>query len=216
MSDIVIIDYGIGNVLSVKRAFAYVGADATITSSVDLIRNAKALVLPGVGAFGSAMKELEKRSLVEPIKEFVQSQRPFLGICLGMQMMMDESEEFGLHGGLGFIQGKVLKISDKDKEGNAQKIPHVGWNSITDATGKEMFEEGILRGIKQGSSFYFVHSFTPVPSHEEERMADAYYGGIRIAAVIRKGNLYGCQFHPEKSGAKGLVLLKNFVDLADR
>ncbi len=216
MNDVVIVDYGVGNVLSVQRAFAYVGAPAVITDSIDSIRSAKALVLPGVGAFGSAMKELEKRNLVESIKEFAQSQRPFLGICLGMQMMMDESEEFGLHKGLGLISGKVLKLSDRDIEGNPQKIPHVGWNSISDATNRDMFEEGILRGIKQGSNFYFVHSYTPVPNNEGERMADTMYGGIRIAAVIKKGNAYGCQFHPEKSGARGLALLKNFVDLTEK
>src|SRR3989344_4711790 len=213
MNDIAIVDYGVGNVLSVQRAFAYVGASATITDSLDSIRLAKALVLPGVGAFGNAMVELEKRNLVDSIKEFAKSGRPFLGICLGMQMMMDGSEEFGFHKGLGFISGNVLKISDTDVDGNIQKIPHVGWNSIKDTTGKDTFEEGILRNIKQGSSFYFVHSYTPLPAHEEERIADTYYGGIRIAAVIRKGNLYGCQFHPEKSGSKGLALLKNFVDL---
>ncbi|MDO8470762.1 MAG: imidazole glycerol phosphate synthase subunit HisH [bacterium] len=214
MNEIVIVDYGVGNVLSVQRAFAYVGAAAVITDSLDAIRSAKALVLPGVGAFGNAMAELEKRNLIDSIKEFAKSGRPFLGICLGMQMMMDGSEEFGFHKGLGFISGNVVKIADKDVDGNFHKIPHVGWNSIKDATGKDTFEEGILRGIKQGSSFYFVHSYTPVPVHEEERIADTSYGGIRIAAVIRKGNLYGCQFHPEKSGPKGLALLKNFVDLA--
>ena len=213
MNEIAIVDYGVGNVLSVQRAFAYVGVSATITDSLDSIRSAKALVLPGVGAFGNAMIELKKRNLVDSIKEFAKSQRPFLGICLGMQMMMDGSEEFGFHKGLGFISGNVVKIPDTDVNGNAHKIPHVGWNSIKDTTGKDTFEEGILRNIKQGSSFYFVHSYTPLPAHEEERIADTYYGGIPISAVIRKGNLYGCQFHPEKSGSKGLALLKNFVDL---
>lgn len=214
MNDVVIIDYGVGNVLSVQRAFAHTGASATVTDSADSIRKAKALVLPGVGAFGNAMAELEKRNLIDSIKEFAQSSRPFLGICLGMQMMMQESKEFGVHKGLGFIEGKVVKILERDEEGNPHKIPHVGWNSISDRTGKDIFEDPLLSGIKQGSSFYFVHSYTPVPIHEEARVADTLYGGIRIAAIIKKGNLYGCQFHPEKSGVKGLALLKNFVDLA--
>ncbi|MDP2641544.1 MAG: imidazole glycerol phosphate synthase subunit HisH [Candidatus Yanofskybacteria bacterium] len=216
MNNIVIVDYGVGNILSVTRAFTYVGGAPLMTDSPDLIRSAKALVLPGVGAFGSAIQMLREKNLLEPILEVAKSGRPFLGICLGMQMMMEESEEFGSHKGLGLIAGNVVAIPYQDTEGNSQKVPHVGWNTISDRTNKEGFEDEILRGIKQGSSFYFVHSFLCSPMDEEERVADTSYGGVRIAAVIRKGNLFGCQFHPEKSGGKGLVFLKNFLDIVHK
>ncbi len=213
MNDVIIIDYGLGNVLSVQRGFEYMGAHSVLTDSPELVRNAKALVLPGVGAFGDGMEELDRRKLVEPIKGFAASGRPLLGICLGLQMMMDWSEEFGFHKGLGLVAGGVVKISEKDIEGKKQRIPHIGWNAIADGTGRDTFDDGILRGIRQGLKFYFVHSYAPVPENEGDRLADTSYGGIKIAAVIRKGNVYGCQFHPEKSGTCGLRVIKNFLDL---
>ncbi len=210
MKQVSIIDYGIGNILSVRRAFENQCVKVKYVVSEEGIDQSEYLVLPGVGAFKNGMKELEDRNLINAIQRYCQENRPFLGICLGMQMMLDESEEFGKTSGLGIIPGKVVRMKDKDMDGIYQKVPQVGWNRLkmqknTDGT--------ILDGIMEGTEMYFVHSYTAVPAENKYRLADVDYGGWRISAVIQKGNCYGTQFHPEKSGKRGLEIINNFINI---
>ncbi len=209
MADVTIIDYGIGNLLSVRRAFEHVGAEVEMASLPKEVLRAKRLVLPGVGAFADAMAELEKRGLVEAIREYCRDNRPFLGICLGMQMMLESSEEFGFHEGLGLISGNVVEIPPIGVNGEKCKIPHVGWGELL-STGND-WKNSILEGIAEFSSVYFVHSFTAKTRYLENCFAKCDYNGIGLLAVIRAGNLYGCQFHPEKSGEIGLQIIRNFL-----
>jgi glutamine amidotransferase len=212
MSKVVtIVDYGMGNLLSVANAFNWCGAEVRVSDRREHIADADLLVLPGVGAFAKAMEQLRTSGLDEAIQEYTKKERPFLGICLGMQMMLAESKEFGLHEGLGLIEGTVEPIPHDDAEGNPHKIPHIGWADITSATGGEVWTDTILQNTKQGTPFYFVHSFTAFPRCAENRLADTWYNGRQVSAVIRKGSLYGCQFHPEKSGEKGLELIQTFL-----
>ena len=211
MPKVTIIDYGIGNILSVRRAFEYWGAEVVITDSPQRIENAERLVLPGVGAFADGMTGLRDRNLVKPIQKFASKNRPFLGICLGMQMMMEIGEEFGRYEGLGLIPGIVSKIPDTGVDGCTHKIPHIGWNGLSIPSVKSDWSKTILNGIQSGSSVYFVHSFTAVPENEKNRLADCYYNGRIISAAIQSDNLYGCQFHPEKSGQVGLSIINNFL-----
>lgn len=210
MSKVTVIDYGIGNILSVRRAFEYWGAEVVVTDSPQLIENAEHLVLPGVGAFADGMTGLRDRGLVGPIQKFAAKNRPFLGICLGMQMMLEFGEEFGRYEGLGLIPGIVTKIPNTGVDGAVHKIPHIGWNQLLIPSIDIEWNKTILNGIEPESSAYFVHSFTAVPENKENRLADCYYNGRVISAAIRSGNLYGCQFHPEKSGQVGLNIIRNF------
>lgn len=212
MPTVTVIDYGIGNLLSVARAFEHCGASVILTDDARKITDADFLVLPGVGAFADGMAGLIERCLVEPIKAFAAKERPFLGICLGMQMMLDESEEFGANVGLGLVPGKVVAIPAVGSDGAPHKIPHIGWNEICAPAGIS-WEGSILNSTPENSSFYFVHSFTAVPALHEHRLADCNYNGQLIAAAIRKNNLYGCQFHPEKSSCDGLQIIRSFMSL---
>ncbi|WP_010681159.1 imidazole glycerol phosphate synthase subunit HisH [Acetivibrio cellulolyticus] len=213
MRKVTIIDYGLCNILSVKRAFEYCGADVSVVDEPDGIFGASYLVLPGVGAFADGMEGLKSKRLIDPIMEFCLKDRPFMGICLGMQMMMEQSEEFGLHSGLGIIKGKVIRIPEMDIDGEYQKVPHIGWNTLEPPKGKNIdwWKDSILDGIQINERTYFVHSYTAWIENSENRLADTYYGGRLISAVIRKGNIYGCQFHPEKSGEVGLRIINNFL-----
>ncbi len=210
-SNVLVIDYGVGNLLSVKRGFEYCGAEVEITSDPDKIINAPHVVLPGVGAFANAMKALEERSLVEVIHRLVKKGTPLLAICLGMQMLMNESEEFGITTGLGLIPGRVIPIPSLRKDGQIQKIPHIGWNELVIPSVEGNWKNTILENSNIGDSVYFVHSFMAVPDHSSHRIADCIYGGHSVAAVIGYDNVIGCQFHPEKSGEVGLNLLKRFL-----
>ena len=211
MVKITLVDYGMGNILSVQRAFEYCGAQVIISDKPQDIKNSDYLVLPGVGAFADGMKGLSERGLIEAIVDFATKERPFLGICLGMQMMMGKSEEFGIHEGLGLIPGSVVRIPDQDAHGLRQKIPHIGWNSLELPSKKENWNGTILEGIETGEAVYFVHSFTAVPINLSNRLADTYYNRQIISAAVQSGHLYGCQFHPEKSGITGLKIINNFI-----
>lgn len=210
MKEVSVIDYGIGNILSVKRAFENQGAEVKFISRPEEILNSKRLVLPGVGAFKDGMAELQKRNLVGAIQKYCSENLPFLGICLGMQMMLEESEEFGISQGLGIITGKVVRIEETDAYGTYQKVPHVGWNRLQYVS---PVEGTILQGIEEEAGMYFVHSYMAQPTKEENQLADVYYGQRRISAVIRQGKCYGTQFHPEKSGVMGLRIIHNFLEL---
>ena len=208
--DVVVIDYGMGNLASVLRALAACGAAAELSGDPERIASAARLILPGVGAFGDGMEELRRRALPESIRSFTRSGRPFLGICLGMQLMLSASEEFGPVAGLGFIEGAVRAVPDRGANGQPHKVPHVGWNRLIPRNGSA---GPLLDGIGPDAAVYFVHSYAAFPASTANVVADCDYDGCRIAAVIRSGALYGCQFHPEKSGPAGLRILRNFLSL---
>lgn len=208
---VTVVDFGAGNMLSVRRAFEHLGAVVQLADSPAAIAGAKRLVLPGVGAFAGCMTELKVRKLDAPVCAYTASGRPLLGICVGMQMLFDSSEEFGITRGLGLIPGKVLAIPTKGGHGRLHKVPHIGWAGLSPVIRE--WEGGLLDGIKPSSQVYFVHSFTAHPIEETHRLADSSYDGCRISAAVQAGNIHGCQFHPEKSGEIGLHILKNFLDL---
>jgi glutamine amidotransferase len=197
---IAIVDYGMGNLRSVSKAFEAVGHEAVVTRERATIKNASHVVLPGVGAFGDCMANLERFDLVEPIRSTIQSGKPFLGICLGLQLLFTESEEFGLHKGLGIIPGKVRKfVLDP-----ALKVPHMGWNQVNIQRACPLFD-----GIADGSNWYFVHSYFVDPADRTVVATTTTYG-IPFVSSIWKENIVACQFHPEKSQSVGLRLIKNF------
>lgn len=208
-----VIDYGVGNLFSVSRALEACGAEPALIDTPDAVIDADILILPGVGAFADGMAGLQERNLVEPIKVYAKSGRPMLGICLGMQMLLETNYEFGTHQGLGLIPGSVEAIPPVGADGKPHKIPHIGWNNLLKPPKAENWEETILAGIPTGSRMYFVHSFTAHPADEAHRLADCDYNGQRVSAVIKSGNIYGTQFHPEKSGPLGLQILRNFIGL---
>ncbi|MCZ4692684.1 imidazole glycerol phosphate synthase subunit HisH [Legionella pneumophila] len=213
MSSVSIVDYGVGNLLSVARAFQYFDASVNLVSTPEEIMSADRLVLPGVGAFEDGMKGLTTLNLIEPIKQFAQSGKPFLGICLGMQMMLSKSTEFGQHEGLGLIAGEVVSVPSHGVDGQLHKIPHIGWNELVSTSEGEDWCHTILKNIPLNSSVYFVHSFMAMPSNPKKRLADTLYDGQAISAVIKDENMYGCQFHPEKSGEVGLNIIQQFLQI---
>jgi len=212
--EVTIIDYGAGNLFSVSRAIEQCGARPVVTDSAEAVMNAERLLLPGVGAFEDGMEGLRRTNLIDAIKTFARTGRPFLGICLGMQMMLDVSEEFGMFEGLGLIPGRVVPIPSTSLDGKNHKIPHIGWNRLVTPAHSSDWDKTILKGVPPGSFVYFVHSYTIFPSVDCYRLADCYYNGRLISAVIRFENLYGCQFHPEKSGTVGLQIIRNFLSLS--
>jgi imidazole glycerol-phosphate synthase subunit HisH len=213
MSKVTVIDYGTGNLLSVSRAFEKFEMEVILTDSPEQILQAEKLVLPGVGAFKNGMQGLQDRGLIDPIRAYAELGRPFLGICLGMQMMLDESDEFGSTKGLGLIPGSVQVIPKTTADGEAHKTPHIGWSPLEVSQNRSGWENTILAALPVNAEVYFVHSFTAKPTDENHRLADCYYNGRRIAASIKSGNLYGCQFHPEKSGTFGLKIIEGFCVL---
>lgn len=208
-----VIDYGIGNLLSACRALDHCGAEVRVTTEASAVERADRLVLPGVGAFADGMAGLSAGGFIDPIRNYARNGRPFLGICLGMQMMLDASEEFGTHEGLGLIPGNVVAIPDTGADGRPHKIPHIGWNEILPHSPQADWKGTILEGLESETSVYFVHSFMSMPANPGDRLADCVYDGRRLPAAIRSGLLYGCQFHPEKSGMSGLRILRNFLKL---
>lgn len=199
---IAIVDYGMGNLRSVQSGIEHVGGRSFITDSPDQILSAEAVILPGVGAFGDAIKRLKDTGLGEAFCISVQQGKPCMGICLGLQLLFSESEEGGLHRGLDLIQGRVVRFT------NNLKVPHMGWNQLNIRDPNVP----ILRGIPNGSYMYFVHSYYVKPVEDSVVSATTEYG-IDFAAVVSKGNLFGTQFHPEKSQEFGLRILKNFYSL---
>ena len=206
---VAIIDFGVGNLLSVQRAFEQCGAAVTVSCQPDIIAKAECAVLPGVGAFSNGMKALGSLGLVPVIKELAAGGTPLLGICLGMQLLLDESEEHGLTKGLGIIPGRVTAVPKEGADGSV-KIPHIGWNGLIRSKGAH-WDNTLLERSKPGDAVYFVHSFQAEPLDPKMRVADCLYGGNCIPAVIGAANVYGCQFHPEKSGEKGLRIIESFL-----
>ena len=210
--NISVIDYGLGNVHSVQNALRHIGARANLAGKPDEIKGADGVILPGVGAFGDAMERLRQMGFIEALKDYAEEGRPLLGICLGMHLLFSYSEEFGHNSGLDLIKGRVVNLSMKQTQGTFMpKIPHVGWNGLLGPSDGVEWKGTILEGITYGSEVYFVHSFTTVPTDETIVLSQTEYGGILLDAVLRHENIYGCQFHPEKSRQTGLNILKNFV-----
>jgi glutamine amidotransferase len=198
---IAIVNYGLGNLRSVQKALERVGSKAVVTDDPAILEQAQGILLPGVGAFGDAMASLRSRRLQEPVLRQVADGKPLLGICLGMQLLFDESEEMGRHQGLGLLPGRVVRFPKGDL-----RVPHVGWNEFRQVRG------GLLAGIVDGAYAYFVHSYFAVPAEPMDVLATTEYG-LEFAAVVGRNSVYGAQFHPEKSQEVGLQLLKNFVRL---
>jgi glutamine amidotransferase len=211
--EIVVIDYGVGNLLSVRRGLEHCGASVVVSEDHDLISRASKVVLPGVGAFADGMQQLRERGLDRTIRDIAAKKVPLLGICLGMQMLFDVSEEFGLSEGLGLIPGSVIPVPKVTEDHLPQKIPHIGWNALVQASDRNGWSNTLLEAVRPGEAAYFVHSFMACPSSNEFRIADCMYGGHRIAAAVSRGSVFGFQFHPEKSGEVGLKTLRSFVSL---
>ncbi len=209
---ITLLDYGVGNLYSVTRAFQHLGAQVILSHDPDEIFSSEALVLPGVGAFAVGMAGLEKYGLVEVIRAYARTGRPLLGICLGMQMLFTKSFEFGEHSGLDLIEGDIVPITSLSKNPEHLKVPHIGWSSLKTSR-PSAWDASILKSVERGESCYFVHSFGAVPRNPEHRLADAEYEDCTISAVVAKENIYGCQFHPEKSGATGLKIIEGFLEI---
>ena len=203
---IAIIDYGVGNLFSLCSSLKSIGVEAVVTSDVEKIKSADKLILPGVGAFEDAAKKLKDSGLREVVIEEAKSGKPLLGICLGMQMLFDKSFEYGCHEGLGLIKGDVIPLKDKIPEN--LNVPHIGWNAL-----EFKAESPILKYISNGDHVYFVHSFF-VDGANPNTTATAEYG-VSVTGSVQNGNVYGCQFHPEKSGKVGLAILKAFSELGE-
>jgi imidazole glycerol-phosphate synthase subunit HisH len=203
----VIIDYQMGNLFSVQHACVATGLDARIASDPAEILAADAAILPGVGAFGAAMENLEKLGLVSPIKDFIASGRPFMGICLGLQLLFSESEEFGSHRGLDLIPGRVRRFPAQDPAGTALRVPQIGWNQIHPPVSRPAAWAGTpLEGVKPGEFMYFVHSYYVEPEDPGTALSLTRYEGLEYCSSVRRKNIFASQFHPEKSAAEGLKI----------
>lgn len=208
-AEVTVLDYGIGNLLNVLRALEHCGAAIRVVdrATPDAVQSSR-MVLPGVGAFGDGMAELRTRGFDDLVRRFADTGRPFLGICVGMQMMFEASEEMGEHAGLGLLQGRVRAIPPTTSDGAPHRVPHIGWRPL--AASRD-WKGTLLEEVVPGERAYFVHSFTADPAEAQDRLADVDYDGRRICAAVQRGNLAGCQFHPERSADAGLGILRRFL-----
>lgn len=205
---IIIVDYGLSNLYSISKALRRFSNNVIITDELSVLESADAVVLPGVGAFAEGMKGLEARGLISGIRDFVKTGKPLLGICLGAQLLLSKGYEFGVFGGLDVVEGEVVRFPEIDDS----KIPHVGWNKIY--TKHAEWKQTILDKISQNVNMYFVHSYIFKLKNKENIFALTQYGDFEFCSIFKKDNIYGCQFHPEKSGEIGLQILKNFISIA--
>jgi len=213
MSDkVTILDYGMCNLLNVVRAFEHCGAVVVVTDDASVALRAEKLVVPGVGAFRDSINEIEAKGMGDAIKRYIETGRPFLGICVGMQMLFDGSEEFGDHPGLGVLSGRVVAIPKLTTEGIVQRIPHIGWNHLVQPETIRSWRGSQLEGFEgKEPAVYFVHSFAAIPADPSVRLADTIYGGHRICAAVQRDNVMATQFHPERSGEVGLNIIRGFM-----
>lgn len=210
---VVVVDYGVGNLYSVQRALECCGIrNVCVSSELSDVLSADKLILPGVGAFADGMRGLNEKNLINSILRYAASGKPLLGICLGMQLLATCSEEFGMHEGLGLIPGKVLPIPMKAKSGAKLKIPYIGWATLQESY-PEAWSASPLNNLGENEAIYLVHSFHVVPDSESNVLATYNYQGQIVTAAIKSGNVFGFQFHPEKSGPVGLKLMANFLSL---
>lgn len=221
--NVVVIDYGLGNLFSIGRALRHIGANIEITDSKEKILSASRIILPGVGAFGDGMRNLREKHLIAPLKEYVSSGRLLLGICLGMQLLMSEGEEFGIHEGLDFIQGGVIPLMAQESKKYLFKVPHIGWNRLyypkdnnavkanADLSRQSPWHATVFEGLAEGCFMYFAHSNIVVTKVSDYCLAETRYGDNTFCSALHRENIYACQFHPEMSGEKGLEIYRQFV-----
>lgn len=213
---VAIVDYGLGNLYSIARACEFVGLSAEVSSDAAVLEKADAVLLPGVGAFADAMRALQKFDLVSVLKETVHSGKPLFGVCLGLQLLMSESHEFGVHEGLGLIEGTVERLPEDEPDlmhgqGRMMKVPQVGWQPIAEAS-PGSWSQTPLSETDQGAYQYFVHSYYVKPTNLDVVAAVSQFGETEFCAAICKDNIFACQFHPERSGPAGLAIYKNFAN----
>jgi glutamine amidotransferase len=206
-----ICDYGSGNILSVERALEKVGAEVVRCTSPDQLTDVKGLIIPGVGAFADCMRGVRERGFEQPIHELVDQGAWVLGICVGMQILATQSEEFGITQGLGIVPGTVKQLPDTAPDGSRLKRPHVGWSELRPRS--QSWQGSPLERVEEGTAAYFVHSYHLVPDDEKHLLADASYVGTPVSAAVRSDRVFGVQFHPEKSGRTGLAFLDGFLRL---
>lgn len=223
IAPVAIVDYGMGNLFSVRRACHWAGLEAAITSSPAVISESTAVILPGVGAFGVAMDNLERLDLIGALRDFAHSGKPMIGICLGLQLLMTESQEFGRHSGLGVIDGEVIRLPEFDDSQHQFKVPHVGWNRIqTWDAGEELnigcshpvrWQGTLLEGLPNGDHMYFTHSYYVKPDDPNVGLSFTRYGQSEFCSSLIAGNIFACQYHPERSGPSGLYIYRNLAAL---
>ena len=206
---VAIVDYGMGNLFSVKQACERVGLAAKVTPSSDDVRAASAVILPGVGAFGDAMDALRRLGLVDVLRDVAAAGTPLMGICLGLQLLMRTSHEFGVHGGLGLVDGDVVRL-DAPAASRRLKVPHIGWNRL-EVPRARSWSGSWLEGVREGAWMYFVHSFYVRPADPDLVISTTRWGDVDVCSSLQSGNLFGCQFHPERSGPEGLRIYRNFA-----
>jgi glutamine amidotransferase len=210
---VAILDYGLGNLFSVEQACALSGLNSIITNSKKDILNADAVILPGVGAYGDAMLTLRRLDLVNVLRDIAESPKPLVGVCLGLQLLMTESYEFGHHKGLGIIEGPVVRFDAPKEKERILKVPQIGWNRIFQPEGGLRWHGTLLDGIEDGEYMYFVHSYTVQPQDSNVILSNSRYGHIDFCSSIQRGNVFACQFHPERSGQEGMKLYHNLAIL---
>lgn len=209
-SQVLVIDYGVGNLFSVARAIEHCGAEPVLCHDPSGLGEGTHAILPGVGAFATAMERLDQQAFVPAIRDFAAGGGKLLGICLGMQLLLESSEEFGEHRGLGLIPGRVVRIPQQGSDGEDLKVPHIGWNDLRPSR-PDAWDETLLSTTAVASAVYFVHSFMGVTGDASDTIAYCLYNGVEIPAVIGRGAVCGTQFHPEKSGPVGLRILQRFL-----
>ena len=209
---VAIVDYGLGNLFSVKQACAFVGLNSIITNSRKDILDADAVILPGVGAYGNAMLTLHRLDLVNVLRDIAETPTPLVGICLGLQLLMTESYEFGRHNGLGIIEGTVVEFDAPKEKGRILKVPQIGWNRIFPPANGLRWHGTPLDGIDEGEYMYFVHSYIVQPQDNNVILSTSPYGHIEFCSSIQRGNVFACQFHPERSGPNGLQVYNNLAN----
>lgn len=214
---VAILDYGLGNLFSVKHACEHAGMAGRLTCSGAEILNADAVILPGMGAFGDAMRSLKRLDLISPLRDFVATGKPLVGVCLGMQLLMTESYEFGIHKGLGLIEGPVLQFEDPVEATTSLKVPQIQWNNIFHPKPHEAVKDpwagSLLEGIAEYEFMYFVHSYYAQPHDPQVILSMSQYGHIKFCSSLRYRNIFAFQFHPERSGLEGLKVYKNLAGL---
>ncbi len=212
MIDVAIIDYKMGNLFSVQRACENIGLNSLITSDIEVVKNSRAIILPGVGSFAEAMKNLNNLGLTKAIKAFVKTGKPFMGICLGFQLLYTESEEFGTTKGLDILKGTVMKFPQNNPNGELIRVPHIGWNQIFSMQNEKSWNNSLLEGITPGEYMYFVHSFYVKPENDNFTLTRTEYKDFEFCSSIMKDNIFASQFHPEKSAKSGLRIYNKFAD----
>lgn len=203
---VAIVDYALGNLFSIKHACERVGLDSIITSDKEEVLDADGVLLPGMGAYGDAMKTLHKLDLVAVLREIASSGRPLIGVCLGIQLLLSESEEFGHHKGLGIIEGSVVPLDHPQEDERVLKVPQIGWNQLNAA---RSWDGTMLQSVPDNEYMYFVHSFVPRPQNSQVILSKTNYGGIEFCSSIQYKNIFACLFHPERSGMMGLKIYEN-------